>query len=83
MFKIHFWDQSHVTIVWDTRETGDIHESQNRGIPFAAFWVFEFPNRNIEAGCWLTSLAAPTSSRIVSPETGTWTFKLGLKKAIT
>ena len=24
LFQIHFWDQSHVTIVWNTRETGDI-----------------------------------------------------------
>ena len=32
LFKIHFLDQSHVTIVWNTRETGDIQESQNRGV---------------------------------------------------
>ena len=25
MFQIHFWDQSHVAIVWKTRETGDIN----------------------------------------------------------
>ena len=33
LFQIHFWDQSHVTIVWNTRETGDIntplHQSFN------------------------------------------------------
>ena len=23
--QIHFWDQSHITIVWNTRETGEIH----------------------------------------------------------
>ena len=25
LFHLHLWDQSHVTIVWNTRETGDIH----------------------------------------------------------
>ena len=25
----HFWDQSHVTIVWNTRVTGDIHYPLN------------------------------------------------------
>ena len=25
LFQIHFWDQSHITIVWNTRETGDIN----------------------------------------------------------
>ena len=25
LFHIHFWDQSNVTIVWNTRETGDIN----------------------------------------------------------
>ena len=25
LFQVHFWDQSHVTIVWNTRETGDIN----------------------------------------------------------
>ena len=25
LLQIHFWDQSHVTIVWNTRATGDIY----------------------------------------------------------
>ena len=25
LFHLHLWDQSHVTIVWNTRETGDIY----------------------------------------------------------
>ena len=29
LFQIHFWDQSHITIVWNTRETGDIHYTYN------------------------------------------------------
>ena len=24
LFQIHFWDQSHVTMVWNTGETGEI-----------------------------------------------------------
>ena len=24
LFQFYLWDQSHVTIVWNTRETGDI-----------------------------------------------------------
>ena len=32
LFQFYLWDQSHVTIVWNTRETGDInvwHGSQD------------------------------------------------------
>ena len=25
MFHLHLWDQSHVTLVWNTRETGDMY----------------------------------------------------------
>ena len=25
LFQFYLWDQSHVTIVWNTRETGDIN----------------------------------------------------------
>ena len=31
--NIYFWDQSHFTIVWNTRETGDIY--LNYGIQMA------------------------------------------------
>ena len=24
LFQIHFWDQSHITMVWNTGETGEI-----------------------------------------------------------
>ena len=26
LFQFYLWDQSHVTIVWNTRETGDIYK---------------------------------------------------------
>ena len=35
LFQIHFWDQSHVNIVWNTRETGDIY-SVNGPIGYCA-----------------------------------------------
>ena len=25
LFQIHFWDKYHFTVVWNTRETGDIY----------------------------------------------------------
>ena len=26
LFQLHFWDQSHVILVWNTKETGDIND---------------------------------------------------------
>ena len=37
LFQIHFWDQSHVTIVWNTRETGDMNKGKHCVLVFLGF----------------------------------------------
>ena len=44
LFQIHFWDQSHVTIVCNTRETGDINDfstwtETDQGVLLAFFYL--------------------------------------------
>ena len=53
MFQIHFWDQSHVTIVWNTRETGDIHSRPGFGPIIRKNLKFEQQNwNNIKLTQW-------------------------------
>ena len=41
-----FWDQSHVTIVWNTRETGDINEKELRYGPTLKNWLPQFKQKD-------------------------------------
>ena len=50
MFQIHFWDQSQVTIVWNTKETVDIKTSESKK-KYVAIKFFQFDgDRHIAQG---------------------------------
>ena len=41
LFQLYLWDQSHVTVVWNTRETGDIYyisTISERSLAIDKFW---------------------------------------------
>ena len=50
LLTINFWDQSHVTIVWNTKETGDIYQQSP---------IFLLLTRN------MYTLVGPTVTRLV------------------
>ena len=43
----HLWDQSHVTIVWNARETGDIDEQVQWG---SEYWILNWPKLCLLSG---------------------------------
>ena len=44
LFQFYLWDQFHVTIVWNTRETGDMYGLNYKRLDFLSYLILLFFN---------------------------------------